>query len=238
MKNNIKAFIENSLLDWDGKIVSVVYVNGCNFRCPFCQNADLILHPNKLKAIDFNKISTYLKNNKAFIDGVCITGGEPCCYENLGQLLSEFKSLDILVKLDTNGSYPERLKEVIDAKLVDYIAMDIKTCLEEDHYLEACGIKKKDLVSKIKKSIDIIMNSGLDYEFRTTVVPSLHTRREILKIAKTIRGAKKLALQNFLNYETLNPEFKKIKPYSIEKLEKMREGLEEYVKECVVRGGA
>ena len=237
MKIKIKAFIKNSLLDWDGKIVSVVYLGGCNFRCPFCQNADLVLHPESLKTIEFKEISDYLSHNKTFIDGVCITGGEPCLYQDLPQLLNQFKSMNMLVKLDTNGSYPLRLKEIIASNLVDYIAMDIKSPLEKEQYLKACGIQKSEVLSKVKKSIDILMSSNLDYEFRVTVVPSLHTKKEILQIAKDVQGARKLALQNFSNHKTLKPEFEKIKPYSIKELEIVARGLSPYVKECVVRGG-
>jgi pyruvate formate lyase activating enzyme len=238
VKIKIKAFIKNSLLDWDGKIVSVVYLPECNFRCPFCQNVDLILSANNLKTIEFKEIVAYLDRSKIFIDGVCITGGEPCLYDDLSQLLQRFKSLGFLVKLDTNGSYPRRLQEIINSKLVDYIAMDIKAPLEESRYLEACGIQKNQILYEIKKSMSIIMNSYIDYEFRVTVVPTLHTKREILQIAKSIRGAKKLALQNFSNHKTLNPEFERIKPYSIKQLEEMAESLKDYVGECVVRGGS
>ena len=233
----IKAFIKNSLIDWDGKIVSVVYVGGCNFRCPFCHNSELVLRPQSLKTIEFKEVIDYLKNNKSFIDGVCITGGEPCLYENLDKLLREFKSLGFLIKLDTNGSYPKRLKKLIESGLLDYIAMDIKSSLEEEKYLKACGLQKKEILPLIKESIEILMNSSVDYEFRVTVVPTLHTQKEIMQIAQSLKGAKKLALQNFSNYNTLDPEFERVKSYPLKDLEKMAKSIEDYVNKCVVRGG-
>lgn len=237
-KIEIKSFIKNSLLDWDGKIVSVVYLAGCNFRCPFCHNATLVLNPHGLKAIEFEEVAEYVKQNRIFIDGVCVTGGEPCLYNDLSKFLNRFKSLDVLVKLDTNGFYPETLKEITNSNLVDYIAMDIKAPLVEEKYSQACGIKNDELLPNIKNSINIIMNSPVDYEFRITVVPTLHSKQEILEVAKGISGAKKLALQNFLNYETLDPEFKNIRPYSIKQLQDIAEDVRSYVEKCVVRGGA
>lgn len=236
-KIEIKSFIKNSLLDWDGKIVSVIYLGGCPFRCPFCHNTDLVINPQNLKTIEFEETANYLKQNKIFVDGVCVTGGEPCLYEGLPEFLNRFKSLGVLVKLDTNGFYPERLKEIINSNLADYIAMDIKAPLVEEKYSQACGIKNSELMSNVKNSINIIMNSPVDYEFRITVVPTLHSKEEILEVAKNVSGARKLALQNFLNHETLDPEFKNIKPYSIKQLQDMAEDAGNYVEKCVVRGG-
>ncbi|MFH1855975.1 MAG: anaerobic ribonucleoside-triphosphate reductase activating protein [Candidatus Omnitrophota bacterium] len=237
MNIEIKSFIRNSLLDWEGKIVSTVYIGGCNFRCPFCHNRELVLSPENLKTIETEEVLNYLNKNKIFVDGVCVTGGEPCLNEDLPEFLKQFKSTGMLVKLDTNGSYPERLKKIIDAGLVDYIAMDIKSSLEEVPYLKSCGIINTAILPEVKKSIELIMSCGIDYEFRTTVVPLLHTKEEILQIAKAVSGAKKLAIQNFSNHETLDPEFKTIKPYSLEELEKLSEGIKVYVQKCVIRGG-
>ena len=236
-KLRIKGFIQNSLLDWDGKIVSTLYTPYCNFRCPFCQNAGLILEPEKIQEIPFEIIRDYLKNNKKWIDGVCITGGEPCMYKDLPQFLAKMKKLGILVKLDTNGAFSIMLKGIITKKLVDYIALDIKAPLELTAYSKSIGSTNPKNLENVKKSIKLIIDSDVDYEFRTTVVPTLHTEKDIEKIAKFIKGAKKYALQNFSNKgEILDPQFQKVKPYHMEILYRMQRIASPFVKQCVVRG--
>ncbi len=234
----IKGFIQNSLLDWDGKIVSTLYTPYCNFRCPFCQNAGLVLNPQELETIPFKTIENYLKNNKKWVDGVCITGGEPCMYKDLPQFLSKIKKLGILVKLDTNGAFPVMLEDIIEKKLADYIALDIKAPLELTAYSKSIGIENKKVLKNVKKSIKLIMDSHIDYEFRTTVVPTLHAEKDIEEIAKFIKGAKKYALQNFSNQgEILDFKFKHIKPYHMEILYRMQRITTVYMKNCIVRDG-
>ena len=238
MKLVIKGFIQTSLLDWDGKIVSTLYTPHCNFRCPYCQNAGLIINPEKLETISFKVIKDYLCRNNKWIDGICLTGGEPSMYKDLPEFIQKIRELDIMVKLDSNGSIPDMLAEVIKRKLVNYIAMDIKAPLNFKAYSKSTGIKSPLILEKVKDSIKLIMNSGIDYEFRTTVVPTLHEEEDILKIAEFIKGAKKYAMQNFsAQGEILDPKFEKIKPYPIEKLNKIQKLVSSYVKECVVRGG-
>ena len=247
MKLEIKGFIEMSMLDWDGKIVSTIYLPKCNFRCPFCQNAGLVLKPEQYNTIILETIKNYLSGHKGGVDGVCISGGEPCLYDGLEDFIKEVKNIGMLVKLDTNGSFPKVLKKLIDAstplsinpeqsRRVDYVAMDIKGPLEEGSYAGSCGVKDKKILENVKESIKIIMGSGIDYEFRTTVVPGLHKKEDILKIAKYIKGAKKYALQNFRPQNTLDPEYLKIKPYSAEQLNEMCDVVSRYVKNCVARG--
>ena len=238
MKLIIKGFIQTSLLDWDGKIVSTLYTPHCNFRCPYCQNAGLIVGPEKLETISFKVIENYLRKNNKWIDGICLTGGEPCMYEDLPKFIQKIRKLDIMVKLDSNGSFPDMLAEVIDRKLVNYIAMDIKAPLDFKSYSKSACIKNPLILEKVKDSIKLIMNSDIDYEFRTTVVPTLHEEEDILRIAEFIKGAKKYAMQNFSTQgEILDPKFKKIKPYPIEKLNKIQKLVSSYVEKCVVRGG-
>ncbi|MCK5595014.1 anaerobic ribonucleoside-triphosphate reductase activating protein [bacterium] len=237
MKLIIKGFIQTSLLDWDGKIVSTLYTPHCNFRCPYCQNAGLIISPEKLETISFEVIRDYLRENNKWIDGICLTGGEPCMYKNLPEFIQKIRELDIMVKLDSNGAFPAMLAEVINRKLVDYIAMDIKAPLNFSSYSKSTGIKSPLILEKVKDSIKLIMDSDIDYEFRTTVVPTLHEEEDILRIAEFINGAKKYAMQNFSTQgEILDPKFEKIKPYPIEKLNKIQELVSPYVGECVVRG--
>lgn len=234
----IKGFIQNSLLDWDGKIVSTLYTPQCNFRCPFCQNAELVLNSERLETVPFEVIENYLKKNKAWVDGVCITGGEPCMYKNLPEFIRGIRKLGMLIKLDTNGGFPVLLKDIIKRKLVNYIALDIKAPLDLSSYNESIGVKSPQVLEDVKRSIKLIMDSDVDYEFRTTVVPTLHEEKDIEKIAKFIKGAKKYALQNFSNKgEILDPKFEDIQPYHVEILYRMQRIVAPYVEKCVVRGG-
>ena len=189
----IRGFIETSLVDWDGKISSVVFFDRCNFMCPFCQNWDLIINPDKFPIIEWKQIKEKLLAKKGWVDGVVLTGGEPLCDEQeAAQLCKKIKKLGLLVKVDTNGAFPDSLKKLIEHKLVDYVAMDIKAPLDK-RYNTATG-KQVDL-ENIKKSIEILMSSDTDYEFRTTCAPGIIDENAIHQIGKTIKGAKKWALQ-------------------------------------------
>ena len=236
MKILIKGMIETSLLDWDGKIVSTLYTPYCNFRCPYCQNSGLVLNPDQYETIPFEAISDFLISHRSWIDGICLTGGEPCFFADLPEFLKKFRDLKAEIKLDTNGTFPEMLKKVIDMGLVDYVAMDIKAPLTFDAYKKSTGIKSKESFYRVKESINLIIHCGVDYEFRTTVVPGLHGEKDILDIAREIKGTKRYALQNFSNRDTMDPQFQKKVPYKIEELERMRKLSLEYVQSCLVRG--
>jgi len=232
----IKQMIETSLIDWEGKIVSTLYVPSCNFRCPYCYNCDLILYPENFPNIAQSGIDSFLLERKDFIDGICMSGGEPTLYPDLPAYFKEIKEKGFLIKLDTNGTNPKLLKKLLNLGLVNYIAMDIKSALDFNHYSEAAGIKDKIMLEKVKNSIKIIMNSKIDYEFRTTVVPLLHSKETIMEIARYISGAKKYVLQNFSPLEkTLDPSFQKIKPYSDEKIQEWSEKAKKYVPNCYWR---
>jgi len=236
MKVVIKGFLQASMLDWEGMIVSTLYVPGCNFRCPFCQNSGLVLHPDENDAIPHEKIIDYLIKKKGWIDGVCISGGEPCMYDNLADFIKALKATGMKIKLDTNGAYPDVLRDLFSQKLLDFTAMDIKAPLEEEPYKKAAGTDNPAFVEKVKESIKIIMQSQVDYEFRTTVVPTLHSREDIIKIARSIHGAEKYALQRFQPQNTLDPEYMKLKPYNAEELGEICGLVSGYVKKCVARG--
>ncbi len=228
--------IETSLIDWEGKIVSTLYLPSCNFRCPYCYNCDLILHPENFPNISQRKIDNFLLERKDFIDGICMSGGEPTLFPDLPAYFKKLKDKGFLIKLDTNGTNPKLLKNLIDFELVDYIAMDIKSSLDFDNYSNSAGIKDKMMLENVKGSIELIMNSKISYEFRTTVVPLLHSEETIMKIARYISGAKKYVLQNFSNLEkTLDPSFQKIKPYSDEKIQELSEKAKKYVPDCYWR---
>ncbi len=231
----IRGFLETSFLDWDGKVSSVVFLPACNFKCPYCSNWLLVHEPATLPVVKLDKIEHFLTERKDFIDGVVITGGEPTCHVWLPELAKRFKDLGLLVKLDTNGTNPDMLKRLAtrDPRLVDYIAMDIKAPLDRRYEL-ATGLKVD--LGKIKESIKFIMNSGLDYEFRTTVVPNLLGEAEIGEIAKTIAGAKKYALQQFVPAHSMIKEMRALSPHPDETIKELAEVAKKYVANTIVRG--
>ena len=219
--SEIKGVIDLSLADWDGKVSSVLFLPYCNFRCPFCQNPALVLHPEKEKTIPFERVEDYLKKQRNWIDGVCITGGEPTLHKELPDLCSKLKEMGFLVKVDTNGTNPTMMKELIEKGLVDYIAMDIKAPLTVEKYSKAIGINAEKLLGKVKETMRILIGSKMDYEFRTTVVPTLHEEKDIEEICRAIKGCKKYVLQKFdvsLGKTTIDSEFGKLKPFTNEEM--------------------
>jgi pyruvate formate lyase activating enzyme len=207
----IKGFIENSLIDWEGRISSMVFISGCNFSCPFCHNRALIREDVQTVEIPQEKIIAILREKRNWLDGVVITGGEPCMSSGLVDFIKELKKLGYPVKLDTNGSYPHILEQLLKTKLVDYVAMDVKAPLN-DNYQKVTGSKID--IDKISQSINIIRSSAVDYEFRTTFVPAFLKKDDIVEIAALLQGSKKYYIQQFNPKETLDPALREIEPYS------------------------
>ncbi|MFA4857868.1 MAG: anaerobic ribonucleoside-triphosphate reductase activating protein [Candidatus Margulisiibacteriota bacterium] len=239
---DLRGFIETSLIDWDGKVVSVAFVGGCNFRCPFCHNALLVTHPLTIEPVLKEKIKAAMLARKDFIDGLVITGGEPCLYPDLADFIKEFKDLGFLIKLDTNGSNPEILKKLINQKAgtpaqVDYIAMDIKAPLDEAKYCRATGAKID--LEKIKQSVNLLLTQSagaIDYEFRLTVVPDLINEADIEEIGRQLKGANKFVLQQFKAQNCLDPKFNTIKPYEKDVLRSFQLTLKQYIQNTILRG--
>lgn len=227
----IKGFVKNSFVDWDGKIVSTIFLPGCNFQCGFCHNKAMVKEHDSIIAIPFSEVESHLRNNKNFIDGVVVTGGEPTIHQDLPKLLGDIKSLGFPVKLDTNGSNPKEISFIFRENLVDYIAMDIKGPLDE--YDEITG--SKGLSEKIKESIEIIMKSGIDYEFRTTIVPIIHDESEMEKMASMIGGARLYVLQKFIPKNNILEDFEKTASPTREQLEKLAEIARKHVKRVLIR---
>ncbi|MDP3052441.1 MAG: anaerobic ribonucleoside-triphosphate reductase activating protein [bacterium] len=225
-----------TLIDYPGKIAATVFLVGCNFACPWCYNPELVLAEDikKHAKISEKDFFDFLKKRKGLLDGVVICGGEPTINKNLPDFIKKIKKLGYAVKLDTNGSNPEMLKNLIDEKLIDYVAMDIKASLTTKNlklkaksYDEATGVKTN--LNKIKKSIEIIKKSGIDYEFRTTIIPKLHQSKDIIDIAKQLKGAKKYFLQQFKPEKTINPKYEKYKPFSQKQLETIQKECKKYL---------
>jgi pyruvate formate lyase activating enzyme len=231
----IKGFHETSFIDWDGKIVSVVYVGSCNMRCLFCHNSGLVQHPQNYETIPLEKIEKFLVERKDFIDGICLTGGEPCLHKEKGlfDFLRRVKALGLLIKIDTNGTDPECITKIVRQELADYFAMDIKAPLDEK-YARLAGTKIN--LDFICQSITILMQSGLPYEFRTTVVPGMLDTEDIKKIVAAIAGAKKFVLQQFSPENCWDESLRSVIPYDTEKLAEMRLAAGQYVPNTVLRG--
>jgi pyruvate formate lyase activating enzyme len=230
----IKGFQESTLIDWDGRIASIIFLGGCNFRCGFCHSKALVDDFTSIETIPFCRIADFLKNKKEWIDGVVITGGEPTIYENsLLDFINAIRDLGFGVKLDTNGTNPKLLKKIIENNMVDYIAMDIKAPLNEIDYENAvrCSVD----IEKIILSKDILLTSDFDYEFRTTIVPGIINKENIISIADDIKKAKKYCLQQFVPRDTLDPEFLLLPPYSIEDIQEMAESILPYLEKVIVR---
>jgi pyruvate formate lyase activating enzyme len=228
----IRGVIEASFLDWDGYIVMVLYTPRCNFTCPFCHNWELLENPDRYPEKAWEEIEANLKEHSDFLDGVCVTGGEPLLEPDLEDLLRKIKAMDMLVKLDTNGSMPEKLQGLIGKGLVDYVAMDVKAPLD-GRYARAAGPHAD--VEKVKCSIDIIQKSGIDHEFRTTVVPGIHAKEDVVEIAKCL-GQGKYVLQQFVPFHAWDPALQGTKPYANEAMEDMGKACTELVGKVVLRG--
>ena len=218
-----------SMLDYEDYVSAVIFAPKCNFRCPFCHNGDSVL--NSSVEIPFKDILAYLESRKGLLDAVVVTGGEPTLMPDLEDKIRQIKELGYEVKLDTNGTNPELLKHLIDEKLIDYVAMDIKNSKEK--YALTAGCKFVDL-EKIKQSIDILKKSGIRYEFRTTLVKEFHDFSDIKGIGELVKGAKKLYLQKFVDREGVIQKGLHQVDEDIALLYK--KDLENYVSEVYLRG--
>jgi len=226
----IAAILPQSLIDYPNKICSVFFTLGCNFRCPYCYNVDLVLR--KIKPLPEEKIFSFLEERKNFLDAILLSGGEPTLQKDLVSFAEKVKSFNYLFAIETNGSRPEVIRELIDKKLLDFIAMDIKADLENYEKTVRTNID----IKKIKKSIELIKGSGIEYEFRTTVVPTLFDEKIAENIGKMLKGAKVYVLQHFLNNkDMLDNSFKKIKPFSDNEIEKFKKILEKSVERVLIR---
>lgn len=220
-----------TLLDYPGRVACTVFTGGCNFRCPFCHNAALVTQLDADGAYyTEDDVLAFLNKRTGLLDGVCITGGEPLINPDISDFIYKIKQLGFLVKLDTNGSFPDKLSALIDSGLVDYVAMDIKNCRER--YAETAGADID--TEKINKSIEILKSGKTEYEFRTTVVKEFHTVEDIACAAKWICSADKYFLQNFIDSGNLIEGG--LHAVSKEKLLEMRSAAQKFVKNTELRG--
>lgn len=227
----IQGLQKLTLLDYPEKVACTIFAGGCNFRCPFCHNAPLVMDVRKNERISEEEILSFLRKRQGVLDGVCVTGGEPLAGEGIREFLKKIKELGYQVKLDTNGSFPDRLQSLVEEGLVDYVAMDVKNSRE--NYGKTIGIRDYDTAS-VERSVSYLLEGHVDYEFRTTVVREFHQRSDFEAIGKWIGGAKHYYLQQFVDSGSL------IQPglhgYDREIMEQALEIVRKYVKTAELRG--
>lgn len=228
---HIGGFKRFSLIDYPGKSCAVIFTQGCNFRCPYCHNPELVDRDHDHSLVPEEEVMTFLKGRKGQLDGVVVTGGEPTLQPDLLDFLGNIKDMGFLVKVDTNGSRPEVIERIIDEKLADYIAMDAKGPL--DRYEDITNSKVD--TGNIRKSLELIKNSGHPHEFRTTVVKSQLSDDDIMAIGRYVDGASSFVLQEFVPSKTLDPNFLKETSYTPKKFSELKDIVKDYVGRCLVR---
>jgi len=247
---NIAGIQKLTLVDFPGRVAATVFTRGCSFRCGFCHNPELVVPEEFNPIIDEKILFDFLKTRYGKLTGICITGGEPCLQPDLAEFITHLKALGFDVKLDTNGSFPVSLEQIIKDGDIDYIAMDIKGTLEKypqivnhqspvdtkgiEKLNENWKLKNDNLLSNIQRSIKLIMNSGIDYEFRTTVCHPLHEVADFEAIGRLIKGAPKYFIQNFVHNKVID-ESTAYTPFTDEELEAAKKIMERYVGKVGVR---
>ena len=227
----IHGFQSLTLLDYPGKVACTVFLGGCNFRCPFCQNTGLVLSPEREAVVPMEEVLGVLRKRRGMLDGVCITGGEPTLTSDLPEFIGRVREMGYLVKLDTNGYRRDVLEKLLENGMLDYVAMDIKSSRER--YAKVAGLPGLDL-NRIQRSVEPLMGGNVDYEFRTTVAQGLHTREDIEAVGKWLQGCRRYFLQNYQESDqVMMPVFA---GFSREQLENFRRLLLEYIPEVGIRG--
>ena len=221
-----------SMVDYPGYICATVFTQGCNFRCGFCHNSDLVEGDEDFGSSE-KEVLEYFESRRTLLEGVCITGGEPTLWPDLPEFARQVKKTGLKLKLDTNGSNPRMIQDLLEEGLLDYIAMDVKTSFEKYIFFKT----PQNMEKLLKESIQTIMNSKVDYEFRTTCVPGIVTEEDIYLIVKAIKGAKKYSLQQFRSHKNvLDKKFIDLKPYKKNELDKFKSIAEGFLENVIIRG--
>lgn len=225
----IKGFQKLSLIDYPDKLCATIFVGNCNFRCGYCYNKDLVLHANQLTTIPENLVLNFLDKRKSFLDGLCIGGGEPTLHDDLPHFLIRVKKLGYAIKIDTNGSNPSMLQQLISTRLIDYCAMDIKAPLQK--YVQVTNVPVD--IGLIKQSIMILKKGAIDYEFRTTVTPDILSLKDIAELVSDLQTAKRYVIQQFVPGHTLDNTVQR--QYSAETLQALQIQFAPFFQECLLR---
>ena len=226
----IKGLQKLTLLDYPGRLAATVFLGGCNMRCPFCHNASLVVRPDDTEITE-SELLAFLESRRGKLSGVCITGGEPTLNRELPSFIAKIRALGYAVKLDTNGTNPDMLEELVKNGLVDYVAMDIKTSIE--NYARVSGVPGID-ISKIERSIDFLLSGAVPYEFRTTVVRELHTRADLEAVGRRIEGARAYFLQPFKDSGDIIEDG--FSSYSEAEFSALLEAVKVYIPNAQIRG--
>ncbi len=222
-----KGLEKNSVIEWPGKVVSVAYTGVCNFRCPYCQNSDLVLSPESIPSIEGEEVLEHLRSKEKWLDGLIVTGGEPTLHSSLLNFSKKVKEEGLLFGIETNGTNYDFLKKFIEKDLVDRISLDIKAPLVWEKYRKAIGVDDKELFENVKKTVKLLKETDIPHEFRTTVVPKILSLEDLEDIGKEIEGSENYYLQQFSPENTLEQEFEEVEPYSEEELKEIQKKLKE-----------
>ena len=234
----ISGWLKTTLLDFPGMVASTVFLAGCNFRCPYCHNPELVL-PESIKnnpPLNQEEIFEYLAKYRKMLEGICISGGEPLIHRDLSGLCNRFKDLGLKTKLDTNGSYPHRLEALLDAALLDYVAVDIKGPPDKIDAIARPVTADTQLVNKVEQTVALLKKSGIAFEIRTTLAPGLLEAADLEAIGSWLKGCPKFVLQQFRSGNTLDAFFQDLPPYPPEYLREAAAGLSRFFGQCTVRG--
>ena len=237
MRLPIHGWVKTSLLDYPGHIASSIFLAYCNFKCPYCHNPDLVLvPPGKEPLCSEEEVIGYLSRYRKGLDGICVSGGEPLLHGGVHEFLRAVRSVGLKIKIDTNGSCPDRLAQILSQGLADYVAMDIKGPLDKMTGITRTSIPADDLKHLVNDSVAILKDNPIDYEFRMTVVPGLHAEEDFDEIGKWLIGSRRFVVQQFRPQHTLDPSYAFVKPFSPRYLEQIALRMKDYFEDCTVRG--
>jgi pyruvate formate lyase activating enzyme len=221
-----------TLIDYPNHLAATVFTYGCNMKCPYCHNAELVTEPlNSTRIVNEKDVLSFLDNRVDKLEGLAITGGEPTMHKDLPEFMKKVRDRGFKIKLDSNGSFPKRISNILDMEIVNYWAIDVK--YEEELYEQ--GLNGGATIGGIKESIELLQSSGVKHEFRTTVVKGMHTEGTMHKIGEMIKGAKNYYIQNFREGPTIDPELSKENSFDIKRLETFKEIMEKYVEKVEIR---
>ena len=228
----IKGLEKFASRDFPGYISATLFTGGCNFRCPYCHNADLVLRPEAIESYPYEAVQQFLESRKDWLEAVCVSGGEPLLHSDISELFQDLKDRGLRTKLDTNGAFPQQLVSLLDADLLDFVAMDIKAPMDKYSAVTRTSVDIKN----IKCSSDIILGSGVDHVFRTTVVPGLISHADIRDICKMLSGARSYQVQTFSPENSLDITYRKVEPFSQDEFQQYVQIAQEYFPEVKPEG--